>query len=138
MIEKLNEYKITSRDGAFINVECNAKIINTLVRKINELVDTVNELQKHEEQHLDLLTELNEMRLHQNEEPTDPYAEQRKWIGKLCWVWDDNDDERAFSKLTEIIEDDDDRPFKCFTRWKHCEPVKPEDDIIYKGGDNDR
>ena len=44
MIEKLSEYKITSRDGAFINVECNAKIINTLVRKINELVDAVNEL----------------------------------------------------------------------------------------------
>ncbi len=45
MIEKLNEYKITNRDGSFINVECNTKIINTLVRKINNLVDTVNELQ---------------------------------------------------------------------------------------------
>lgn len=32
---------------------------------LNQLVDAVNELQKHEEQHLDLLTELNEMRLHQ-------------------------------------------------------------------------
>lgn len=45
MIEKLSEYKITDRDGPFINVECNTKIINTLVRKINELVDTINELQ---------------------------------------------------------------------------------------------
>lgn len=45
MIEKLSEYKITSRDGSFINVECNTKIINTLVQKLNELVDTVNELQ---------------------------------------------------------------------------------------------
>lgn len=42
MIEKLSEYKITSRDGPFINVECNTEIINTLVRKINELVDVVN------------------------------------------------------------------------------------------------
>lgn len=42
MIEKLSEYKITRRDGAFINVECNTKIINTLVQKINELVDAVN------------------------------------------------------------------------------------------------
>lgn len=45
MIEKLSEYKITSRDGSFINVECNTKIINTLVRKINELVDAVNAMQ---------------------------------------------------------------------------------------------
>lgn len=46
MIKKLSEYEITSRDGPFINVECNTKIINTLVQKINELVDTVNTLQK--------------------------------------------------------------------------------------------
>lgn len=45
MTKKLSEYEITSRDGPFINVECNTKIINTLVRKINELVDAVNELQ---------------------------------------------------------------------------------------------
>ena len=44
MIDKLNEYKITSRDGSFINVECNTKIINTLVRKINELVDSFNDI----------------------------------------------------------------------------------------------
>jgi hypothetical protein len=46
MIEKLSKFKITRRDGPFINVECNTNIINTLVRKINTLVDAVNELQK--------------------------------------------------------------------------------------------
>lgn len=66
MIKKLSEYKITKRDGDYINADNNTQIINTLVCKINELVDAVNELQKHEEQHLDLLTQLNEMRLHQN------------------------------------------------------------------------
>ena len=79
MIEKLSEYKITNRDGSFINVECNTKIINTLVRKINNLVDVVNELQKHEEQHLDLLTQLNEMRLHQNEEPAESVQKDHYW-----------------------------------------------------------
>ena len=49
MIEKLSEYKITSQDGAFINVECNTKIINTLVRKINELCDIINTIQKERE-----------------------------------------------------------------------------------------
>lgn len=42
MLKKLPEYEITNRDGAFINADCNTKIINTLVRKINELVDAVN------------------------------------------------------------------------------------------------
>ena len=44
MIEKLSEYKITSRDGSFINVECNTKIINTLIRKLNEVIDWVNDV----------------------------------------------------------------------------------------------
>lgn len=45
MIEKLSEYEITSRDGgAFINVECNTKIINTLVRKLNEAIDWINDV----------------------------------------------------------------------------------------------
>ena len=44
MTEKLSEYKISSRDGDFINADCNTKIINTLVRKINELVDAVNSI----------------------------------------------------------------------------------------------
>ena len=60
MIEKL--------DDVYVGIISKKDII----LKINELVDAVNNLQKHEEQHLDLLTELNEMRLHQNEEPADP------------------------------------------------------------------
>lgn len=46
MIEKLSEYEITSRDGPFINVECNTKIINTLVRKINELAEQITALEQ--------------------------------------------------------------------------------------------
>ena len=63
MIEKLSEYKITSRDGSFINVDCNTKIINTLVQKINELVDAVNVLIEenniHEKQIDELQMEVN-------------------------------------------------------------------------------
>lgn len=133
-IQKLSEYEITSRDGSFINVECNTKIINTLVRKINELVDSVNALVESNNIHEKQIDELQmKVEPEKCKTPVDPYAEQRKWIGKLCWVWDDDGDKRAFTKLNEIIEDDDDRPFKCFARWKHCEPVFPDDDIIYKG-----
>lgn len=53
MVKKLNEYEITSRDGPFINADCNAKIINTLVRKINELVDAVNSVVSVQEKLID-------------------------------------------------------------------------------------
>ena len=101
----------------------------TFREKINELVDAVNSIVSVQEKLIDSRFVVET----KHEEPADPYAEQRKWIGKWCWVWDDDDDERAFTKLNEIIEDDDDRPFKGFARWKHCEPVKPDSDIIYKG-----
>lgn len=116
-----------------------------ILGKINELCDAVNELQKHEEQHLDLLTQLNEMRLQNTKktEQTAPYAEQRKWIGKLCWFWSRN--LKQCGILTAVLdnnkygEDDptEEYPFQrdSIGCWQHCEPVKPDDDIIYKGGD---
>lgn len=131
MIEKLSEYKITSRDGAFINADCNAKIINTLVRKINELVDAVNGI-------LDYAP--LEMAMKAEPEPADQYAEQRKWIGKLCRFWDDNCRiTKHFGILTRIDETAIVRYEAGNGFWYcDCEPVKPDDDIIYKGGDNEQ
>lgn len=65
--------------------------------------------------------------------PVDPYAEQRKWIGKLCRFSDDRCVSTYISLLKQI--DDDDTPFADDKGvfWQHCEPVKPDDDIIYKG-----
>lgn len=128
MIEKLGE-RYTLRD---------------IFSKLNELVDAINDIKKHEEQHLDLLTQLNEMRL-QNQKKTelaDPYAERRKWIGKLCKFWDDDafitSKDWAFGMLTSI---DKGMQYQyCCNEncnFKHCEPIKPDDDIIYKGGDNE-
>lgn len=69
-------------------------------------------------------------------EPTDPYAEQRKWIGKLCKFWNDDGilDGVQYGELVNIW-DTDDCPFQCGNGewWEYCEPVKPDDDIIYKG-----
>ena len=75
MIKKLDKH--LARNINSCNMAQNIMVAQTAIEKINELVDTVNELQKHEEQHLDLLTQLNEMRLHQSKTPTDPYAEQK-------------------------------------------------------------
>lgn len=131
MIEKLKT--INPYDETEIDMDTNsvAGLVyeNTpLVQKINELVDAVNALVYENDKDSDWYDGRTRLKNVQ-----DKFAEQRKWIGKLCWVWDDDGDERTFTKLKEIIEDDDDRPFKCFSRWKHCEPVKPDDDIIYKG-----
>ena len=132
MIEKLNEYKITSRDGSFINVECNTKIINTLVRKINELVDAFNELQEAFES-IHPYLKYKDL----NKTPADPYAEQRKWIGKLCWFY--NIENKSLGILEKIdksyAEDGEVQPYldDTWTHYTRCEPVKPDDNIIFKG-----
>ena len=147
MIEKLSEYKITSRDGSFINVDCNTKIINTLVQKINELVDAVNSLRDDCNLLMGYIAPENKCEPAENGKfakiAQDPYAEQRKWIGKLCRFWDDDafvtSNDWAFGILTSI---DKGMQYQyCCNEncnFKHCEPVKPDDDIIYKGGDNEQ
>ena len=112
------------------------------VEAFNALVDAVNELQKHEEQHLDLLTELNEMRLHQNKEPAenmqdDEIEQAKKWVGKLCWfsqIYECHQHIAILKRISEsglYVTDDGE------LHYAYCEPVKPDDDIIYKGDDNE-
>ena len=139
MIEKLNEYKITSRDGSFINVECNTKIINTLVRKINEIIDTIYNMQLAISS-LDPDSEWYDgNHIADTSKKVDTYAEQRKWIGKLCKFRDNPACEWKYGILEKIYEDAE-FPFwdtDCY-EYAECEPVKPDDDIIYKGGDNEK
>lgn len=154
MLKKLPEYEITNRDGAFINADCNTKIINTLVRKINKLISAVNnqqiQLNNHECRLLDLqnrVTALDDPTYHEDEDsdwyddpkyreqPADPYAEQRKWDGKLCRFWNVNKDSATYGILEKVVLN---WAYKFKAKgdpylWDHCEPVKPDDDIIYKG-----
>ena len=125
----------------FDSTEASIYHVEKLYAAVNQLVDAVNELQKHEEQHLDLLTQLNEMRLHQNKEPADQFAEERKWIGCFCRFRDKHSDVWEYGTL-EAVEDVDhaiDSAFRSSDGYWYdiCEPIKPDDDIIYKGGDNE-
>ena len=125
-------------------------------KKLNELVDAVNKLEtmaKNTNTVLESLVQENNIHEKQIDElqmklepekcetPADPYAEQRKWIGKLCRFWDEKEEEKVFGILTTIDSDcglSDMCPYWNDTtkNWfKHCEPVK--DDIIYKGSDNE-
>lgn len=99
------------------------------IKKINELVDAVNEILDYAPLEMAMKAE--------PKTPADPYAEQRKWIGKLCWFWDDDKKDGSYGVLNYIKEGWE----SCYVQkghycsYKHCEPVKADDNIIYKGVD---
>lgn len=115
---------------------------NTALAKINELVDAVNnqqiQLNNHECRLLDLhsrITALDDPTYHEAEsELADPYAEQRKWIGKLCRFWRNNEDWQVYARLHKIYPDQE-QPYESENLFLYecCEPVSPEDDIVFKG-----
>lgn len=100
--------------------------------KINELVDAVNSLRDD----CNLLMGYIAPEAKCEAEPADPYAEQRKWIGKLCRFWDSDKDIARIGILSDI------QRGMYFIKqtsmaYGNCEPVKPDDDIIYKEEQND-
>lgn len=104
------------------------------LEKLNEIIDAVNVLQAQ-------VAILEEHAHPTAKTPVDPYEEQRKWIGKLCWFWSGNFKQCGI--LTAIFDNNkygendptEEYPFQrdSIGCWQHCEPVKPDDDIIYKG-----
>lgn len=134
---------------------------NTALAKINELVDAVNTIQKEREAEQFEIQEwigileavrksvdvhekqIDELQMKVEPEkckaPVDPYAEQRRWIGKLCKFWDDSDrpENCVYDILCNIfdITHHEDCPFQCGNgEWyEYCEPVKPDSELIYHG-----
>ena len=109
---------------------------------VNQLVDAVNKLQKDYD---NVCIWVGEQKLNYNPdttkglstlveepEPADPYAEQRRWIGKLCKFWDIDNNNLYYGPLTKI-HDTSPYCYECNHKvcYANCEPVK--DDIIYKG-----
>ena len=107
--------------------------------KINEIIDAVNGMLCWHENLPRFWQNLSQKKNTENKEPADPYAEQRKWDGKLCRFWNANKDNSTYGILEKVVVNWAYR-FKAKNDpylWDHCEPVKPDDDIIYKGGDNE-
>ena len=162
MIEKLDskmEYVEISILGNK-KAEClDFEAARKLNKKINELVDAVNELQLVKDVMFNRIDMLNNAicdirnRITAFDDPTyhepelaDPYAEQRKWIGKLCRFRDKDykDDQWDYGLLQAVEKAEIAHIWKsgCFKHnlehwYDCCEPVKQDDDIIYKGGDNE-
>lgn len=142
-------------DGGLCNSGC--------AKKINELVDTINELQAKEDEIKEWIGIVSDLReqvkqlktdktvglIYVEPEPKairDPYAEQRKWIGKLCTFWDDDVSVWKVGTLVDIRPEADDgkrftyRPAdstECFyftQGFKYCRPIAADEELIYKGG----
>ena len=112
-------------EKSLLNAPNDRSLFVAVASVVNLLVDAVNGI-------LDYAP--LEMAMKAEPKPADPYAEQRKWIGKLCRFRDNPVCEWKYGILYRIYEDTD-FPFwdtDCY-EYAECEPVKPDDDIIYKG-----
>lgn len=110
------------------------RIDGSFVDKINDLIDAVNELQIKVNK---LAPNINFAQPEVKENVQDKFAEQRKWIGKICEFWDnDGTQQLSYGVLTKIDTESGFGVQYCCNDeydYEHCEPVKPDDDIIYKG-----
>lgn len=144
MIEKLKEQTIEKDAGAFgILVERKFATDEETQDKINELVDAVNSLRDDCNLLMGYIAPENKCEPAENSQSAkiaqgfknlnDPYAKYRKWAGKLCRFWDEDKDRAIYNILEEVIAG---WSYKFKTKsdyiFDHCEPVKPDEDIIYK------
>lgn len=122
MIEKLDRTLRHEIDSGFTISE--PVSIGEMQEKVNELVDAVNELQKN----------VTISKMEKVEIPADPYAEQR-WVGHLCKLWTGDSLVRyGILRGIALNRKKTNYPYQALsTSFEHCEPVKPDDDIIYKG-----
>lgn len=108
---------------------------HVLAHKINELVDAVNELTSCVGQLGVEFTDPKANTVYVDKEcyMSDLYTEKRKWIGKICKVRD-NCEERWRYALLKRINPNSDFPFVDDDdyEWAICEPIKPDDNVIYK------
>ncbi len=126
--------------------------------KINEVIDAVNTIQKEREaewfeiqEWIGILEAVRKsVNIHEKQidelqmkvepekckKPVDSFAEQRKWMGCVCRFWYDNPDDTVLDYLGKIQTGENGIEYygkETYDWFPHCEPVKPDDDIIYKG-----
>ena len=101
------------------------------MEKINELVDAVNGILDCAPPEMAMKAEPKPV-----ENVQDKFAEQRKWIGCVCRFWYDNPDDTVLDYLGKIQTGENGIEYygkETYDWFPHCEPVKPDDDIIFKG-----
>lgn len=131
MIEKIAPDVTLDIDGLPTTIVDSSK----LMQKINEIINVLNAI----------VVETKDDTFiggSKKAEPVDKFAEQRKWIGKLCRFRDEDykDDQWDYGLLQAVAIAETVHIWKTGS-FKHnlghwydyCELVKPDDDIIYKG-----
>lgn len=132
MVEKLKTPKSINWDDTPEAMLERHYIISDVYEKINELIEVVNGILDYAPLEMAMKAEPE---LAKNVQ--DKFAEQRKWIGKLCKFWDDDafitSKDWAYGILTSIDKGMQ-YQYCCneISNFKHCELVKPDDDIILK------
>lgn len=108
-----------------VNFKRNAEEMKVdLSLALSEIVEGIDTIKNY----LDLLVFVDD-----NCKMKDPYTEQRKWIGKLCWFWDNQEEYKFVGILGEISDNGTYFQKGGIVSYLNCEPIKPDDDIIYKG-----
>ncbi len=137
MIEKLKT-KTTEKDGGAFGIIIERRLATEeeMQEKINELVDAVNKLQEaFESIHPYLKYKDLNKRQAEPEYKNRNVKQAEKWMYCLCRFWNDGCDS-YYGELVNIdTKVSSDAPFERDTGdwYQCCEPVKPDDDIIYKG-----
>lgn len=147
MIEKLKTPKHINWDDTPEAMLERHWIISDAYEKINELVDVVNGILDYAPLEMAMKAEPEkcETRAENVQSDTESRLEnvpdldiQLSWIGHLCRFWDYDKIESTYAILDDINVWCE-HPYRKSNgnQYKHCEPVKPDDNIIFKGGDNE-
>lgn len=152
MIEKIKgplDLKVANYKGTEFDI-IPADTFAMVCRKINELVDAVNEFGKDmvflrrkvlELGYKDPQTRPENVQPEPETGPENVHAvcPAIKYMGKVCRFWNANNGKKFknIGVLIEILSADNKRRYTCASKpkkhFEFCEPVKPDDDIIYKG-----
>ena len=94
-------------------------------RKINEIIETLNDMCNRTEQDLAFLNLVDAKQ--------EEIAKARNWVGCICKFWD-TDGVYAYGVLTEIDEESN-YPFRTDSAgiYSHCAPITTDDVVVYKG-----
>lgn len=130
MIEKIKgplDLKVCNYKGTEFDI-IPADTFAMVCRKINEIIELLNAI----------VVDVDGIKCvdgSKKPEPVHQYEEQREYLCKLCWFWNDNKADKVIGILTGVF-DEAERPFERNidqTLYKHCEPVKPDSELIYHG-----
>ena len=136
LVDAVNELQLV-KDVMFNRID----MLNNAICDIRNRITTLDDPTYHEKAQdmydNAILDALKDKQVDVVVEPADPYAEQRKWIGKLCRCWDSDINDDTWGILQDVKDNKTEKYYLYGIGYEHCEPVKPDDDIIYKGGDNE-